>query len=226
VAQKSELDSLVAQKDINVNADDIGGLVDLIGRSTQEIVDLEKKRKSLEILKCEESAYFNLIIARDKIQDQINLMSSPSTRGDLGFLEARMKLKELTVKWLDILDTKNVSRNIQVEPDLKMLFGGEPFDAIKGSTKVRIVLAVHAAMFELYLESNVREMRFLIFDTPRQHEMHTTDLNNYLLELKRMAALKDAQIVFSSTEYRYGCDSNDLEWTPQFPGAKQPMYLG
>ena len=224
--RKATLDSLVTQRSVNIGLDDISSLVDLIGRTTQEIVDLEKKRKSLEILKYEESIYFNLTVSRDEIQDKINQISTPSNRGDLGFLEVRVKLKNLTVKWLDILGTENVSRNIQIEPDLKMFFGGEAFDAIKGSTRVRIVLAVHAAMFEIYLEGNSREMRFLIFDTPRQHEMHTNDLDRYLVALKTMAAENNAQIIFSSTEYRYGCDSNDVEWIPKFPSKTQPMYLG
>lgn len=225
-AQQVELEALHQQREANATKDDIGGLVDVIRRVTQQIFELEKEKKTLEILAQEERNYIELLGGRDTLLDRISLLSSSSGQSDLEFKKLRLKLKELTVKWLDILGTKNVSRNISIDNNLDFLFGTEKLGPITGSTKIRIVLAVHAALFEAYLENRQHPFRFLILDTPRQHEMHTADLDNFITALKRLSKAKDAQVIFSTTDYRYVCDEGDMEWAPEFDGVEQMMYLG
>ena len=89
-----------------------------------------------------------------------------------------------------------------------------------------MILAVHAALFEQYLTDASRPFRFLILDTPRQQDMQTGDLAQYLGELSRLCERENAQFVISSTEYRHPKGAADIEWLADFEGFAQPMYLG
>ncbi|WAW01137.1 hypothetical protein NB644_09325 [Oxalobacter formigenes] len=206
--------------------DDIKSLVDVIGRLTEEIFELERERKSIEVVNKYKTSYFNKIVERDKILDLIGSMSANVGVSDIEYTKIRLKFKEFIIKWLDILGTKNISRDIIVENDLKIIFGKEKINSIKGSTKVRVILAVRAAFFELYLNDKNRQFRFLILDTPRQHEIHEEDINNFMINLKNLASDKDAQIIFSSTSYHYNIDNNDEKWEPAFNRDNTSMYLG
>jgi len=114
--------------------------------------------------------------------------------------------------------------------NLRFTFGGETLDAIGGggssSTTIRLVLAIHAALLEEYLSDRSRPFRFLILDTPKQEEIHTSDLARYLTELEKMCEANDAQLLFSSTEYDHPTGPKDRRWLPSYRGPDKPMYLG
>ncbi|MFI5443732.1 hypothetical protein [Polaromonas sp. UC242_47] len=222
---KSDLEEISKKIHSNRTANDVSSLVDLVGRLTQEIFALEKSRAQLETLQKQNNLYLDLLNRRKNLQEEIGSSSSSYER-DIEYSKFRMALKGEIVRWLDILRTKNVSRNVNIDSDLNIDFGGERLDPIKGSTKIRVVLAIHAAFFQLYLQDRTRGFRFLILDTPRQHEMDPADLLNYLDELKHVASKHNAQIVISSTDFRFKCGVADAEWTPQFQGPEQNMYLG
>ncbi|WP_214347240.1 hypothetical protein [Pseudomonas congelans] len=130
-------------------------------------------------------------------------------------------------EWLDILNSKNISRDIRIDSDLKPILGTEKLGIIKGSSKARTVLAFHAALFELCTNDPLSPFRVLVFDTPRQQEIHWEDLDAYIQALKAVALRNNAQVIFSTTSYQYTIDQNtDKEWLPKFTGDEQPMYLG
>lgn len=223
--QQDELNFVVAKIKQQSSASGVDDLVTAIQQMTQEVYSIERAKASIDILKNEKATLLKLQNDRERLQDRIGNLSTGG-RSDHEFNRLRARLHTLVVKWLDILETKNVSRNVEIDLDFKFRFGGEAFDAIKGSTKTRVVLAVHAAMFELYLEDKSRQFRFLILDTPKQHEIHTSDLARYLSSLAAMCDEADGQFVVSSTEFRYPVAEGDSEWMPKFPGTTQPMYLG
>ena len=223
--QQDELNFVVAKIKQQSSASGVDDLVTAIQQMTQEVYSIERAKASIDILKNEKATMLKLQNDRERLQDRIGNLSTGG-RSDHEFNRLRARLHTLVVKWLDILETKNVSRNVEIDLDFKFRFGGEAFDAIKGSTKTRVVLAVHAAMFELYLEDKSRQFRFLILDTPKQHEIHTSDLARYLSSLAAMCDEADGQFVVSSTEFRYPVAEGDSEWMPKFPGTTQPMYLG
>lgn len=223
--QKAELKSIGDSIQHNKQESNISALVDAVRRLTQELIELEKRRAQLEMLDKQNGIYVALTLLRSEIQAKLDLISSGGER-DLDFSKFKIELKGEIVRWLDILKTKNVSRNVTIENNLRIDFGGESLDVIKGSTKIRIILAIHAALLQLFLKDRSRSFRFLILDTPKQHEIHTDDLLSYINELKKLVSLHDAQIVLSSTDFRYSCDSADAEWEPLFSGTEQNMYLG
>ncbi|KVQ42519.1 hypothetical protein WK03_20340 [Burkholderia cepacia] len=121
-------------------------------------------------------------------------------RADNEFNKLRLTLRELTVKWMQTLDTQNVSTNVDIDLNLRFTFGGETLDVIgsggSSSTTIRLVLAIHAALLEAYLSDKSRPFRFLILDTPKQEELHTADLARYLTELEKMCEANDAHLSF------------------------------
>jgi len=203
----------------------IAGMVEVIRRLTLELIESEKLLSRVVGLKQQVALYDGLVTERAKVQDRLDLASSGGEL-DLPFSRFKVALKEKVVRWLDVLKTPNVSRNVTIENDLSIRFGGESIDVIKGSTKIRIVLAIHAALYELYLEDITHPFRFLIFDTPKQHEIHTDDLLHYFEELRKVVAPRNGQVIVSSTDFRFPCTAADREWLPLYQGPEQAMYLG
>jgi hypothetical protein len=203
----------------------IGSIVEAIRRLTLEHIESEKLLAKVLGLHEQTKQYNALVVARTETQDRLGLLETGGTT-DLNFSKFKVNLKEKIVKWMDILKTPNVSRNVTIENDLDIRFGKESIPIIKGSTKIRLVLSIHAALFELNLERQDASFRFLIMDTPKQHEVHTDDLLRFLDELKRLVEDKDGQVIVSSTDFRYPCADGDKEWVPLFNGPEQSMYLG
>jgi hypothetical protein len=201
-------------------------LVTAVHALTKQLVDTESERASIEAVRAERSKLFRLEQERSRIQDNIEQLSA-SGRSDVEFNKLRLRLKELTVKWMDVLETQNVSRDIDIDLDFRFRFNGESLDAISGSsTKIRIVLAIHAALFEQYISEPTNQFRFLILDTPKQQELHTSDLSNYLTQLANICFANNAQLILSSTEYDHPTQQSDERWLPMYEGSHHPMYLG
>jgi phosphatidylserine decarboxylase len=204
-------------------------LVTVVQSLTKQLVGVQSELARISALKDERSKLFKLEQERDRIQDRIEGLSKTG-KADHAFNELRRKLRELTVKWMDMLDTTSVSRNVEIDLNLRFTFGGETLETIgsggTSSTTSRLVLAIHAALLEAYLADKTRPFRFLILDTPKQDELHTADLARYLSELEKICEANDAQLLFSSTEYDHPTAKQDKRWLPTYRGPEKPMYLG
>lgn len=204
-------------------------LVTAVQALTKQLIGAQSELTRISGLKEERSKLFKLERERDRIQDRIEGLTNTG-RADNAFNELRRKLRELTVKWMDMLDTTSVSRNVDIDLNLRFTFGGETLETIgsggTSSTTSRLVLAIHAALLEAYLADNTRPFRFMILDTPKQDELHTADLARYLTELEKMCEANDAQLLFSSTEYDHPTAKQDKRWLPKYRGPEKPMYLG
>ncbi len=204
-------------------------LVTAVQALTRQLVTAQSELARIAGLKDERSKLFRLERERDRIQDRIEELANTG-RADQAFNELRRKLRELTVKWMDTLDTTSVSRNVDIDLNLRFTFGGETLETIgsggTSSTTSRLVLAIHAALLEAYLADENSPFRFLILDTPKQDELHTADLARYLTELEKMCEAHNAQLIFSSTEYDHPTAKQDMRWLPTYCGPEKPMYLG
>ena len=201
------------------------GIVEAIRLLTTEHIEAEKLLAKVLAFHGQLQQHNKLVTTRDEVQDRLGLLETGGET-DLTFSKFKVALKEKIIKWMDILKTPNVSRNVSIENNLDIRFGTESLSIIKGSTKIRLVLSIHAALFEINLEKQSAPFRFLIMDTPKQHEIHTDDLLHFLSELNQLAAEKDGQIMVSSTDFKYPCGVKDREWRPVFNGPEQAMYLG
>lgn len=222
---REERQTLVGKLD-SPSTSGVDKLVTAVQALTKQLVDAQAELGRIAALKDERSKLFKLEEERDRIQGRIDGLTNTG-RADIGFNKLRLKLRELTVKWMNTLDTHNVSRNVDIDLGLRFTFNGEGLDLFGGSsTKIRLVLAIHAALFEAYVSEPSRPFRFLILDTPKQQELHTADLAKYLAELEKMCEANDAQLLLSSTEYDHPTAPQDMRWLPMYTGREKHMYLG
>lgn len=205
----------------------VTSLIAAISSLTRSIIDRQGKKEVMERIESERHDYVQLLNKRRGFQGDISSFDG-GTGGlnDIRILEFRNSYRKKIIEWLDVLSTKNVSRNITVDSDFNVLFGKEKLSQFSGSTLLRTVLALRAAFFELFISMRCTSIEFLIFDTPRQHDIETKDFAAFIARLKSICKDNRAQIVFSTTEYQYSAAEGDIEWQPEFTGFEQPMYLG
>lgn len=221
---KSERQELIARLDSENNAG-VDQLVAAVHALTKNLIETQLELGKIIALQSERFKLFDLEQERERIQARIDNLTN-TNRTDHQFNKLRFQLRELVVKWMDVLETKNVSRNIEIDLDLRFKFDSESLDLFSGSTKIRLVLAIHAAIFEAYISEPSRPFRFMILDTPKQQELHTADLSKYLIELENLCEAKNAQLIISSTEYDHPTGLLDKRWLPLYRGVDHPMYFG
>lgn len=204
----------------------IDGIMETMTELNKAVFALQSQADSAEHLEKEQASYVELLNERERVQNDLASIGGVDGASDIRLLQLRRDLHDKILFWLDTLHTKNVSREVHVDNDFGVRFGEEKIRAFRGSTLVRVILAIRAALFELYTRDPANRFRFFILDTPRQQDIEAIDLGNFIGNLKELAMRNQAQIIFSTTEYHYECDAQDREWTPQYPGPEQKMFLG
>lgn len=218
--------SIISSKIKNTkDQDSTNQLISSIQSITKELIETEQALIKIDRLKEERAKQLDFENRRIEIQDRIATLEN-NARSDLEFNKLRLGIRDLIVKWMNILNTPNTSREVDIDLNFGIRIGSEPIRRFTGSTRSRLILAVHAAIFEQYLQDPQKPFRFLILDTPKQHELNSDDLSAFLTALQEVCKNLKGQILFSATEYRHPIGSSDIEWTPQFPGKEQLMYLG
>lgn len=208
------------------NDSQTASLISAISSLTRSIIDRQHKKEVMGRIESEKKCYVQLLNRRRGLQGDISSFEGGARSSDIRIFEFKNAYRKKIIEWLDVLSTKNVSRNIAVDADFNVIFGREKLSQFSGSTLLRTVLALRAAFFELFISMGCASIEFLIFDTPRQHDIETKDFAAFITRLKKICKDNRAQIVFSTTEYHYNAAEGDIEWKPEFPGFEQPMYLG
>lgn len=237
---KSDLDGIIfdmdnvsaAIEELKLNLDSsskdnsINTLVNTISKLTKSLIDLQRDKETAERIAQEKSVFAELLSQRENVNNDIAAMEGGGGNIDVRIIEFKRDYKQKVIRWLDILQTHNVNREIKIDSDFGILFGDEQYSQFSGSTLLRVVLAMRAAFFDLYISKDLGSLNFLIFDTPKQHDIETEHFGAFINELKNLVSGTDYQIVFSTTEYHYETNDSDKEWTPLFPGDEQLMFLG
>ena len=226
--QKANLEELVQtiidERNASLEKSEVSALVDTISKIMNQIFELQSQRSDIKKVEILESKHFQIITDRNKALEKHQSFSND--RNSIpGLLKLKADLRQYFLNWLDELNTNNISRDITFKDDFTPYLGSETISHLKGSTRTRAVLAYHAALLELMAKHDSFCFRFLILDTPKQHEIHNDDLNRYVKSLKKLCNSNDIQVVFSTTEYHYEGDDHDIEWNPKFHGEKQLMFL-
>lgn len=221
---QKQLEALVDERNLVVKSSEISAVVEAISSLKERVFELQLQKNELDKVASLEKNYVKMIYERDKALDFYLSFGSESSHS-VAIVEARSALRELFLEWLDTIHTVNISKDITFKNDFIPMLGVEAVSQLKGSTRFRAVLAYHAAIIELMVKRGFLPFRFLILDTPKQHEIPDVDLDRYFNRLKSMGASYGLQIVFSSTEYHYALGNEDKEWTPQYPGEEQNMFL-
>lgn len=223
-----DIETLNKERENAVDDDGVSALVESIHISLSEIVSLEIKKRELENISVLEEKYMAAERERDNAISKQESLSSGINKSSIELIRFQSNLKSSISNWKNVINTKNVSDNIDLYDGFKASFGGEKLNQIKGSTKLRVVLAYHAALFEQIVKSNPMGIRFLILDTPRQHDISAEDLDQFIKALKVLADENNVQVVFSTTEYKYESGNGDKDWLPSYDDESfgQTMYLG
>lgn len=221
---ESVIKSIVDERNASIEKSEISALVEVISELKSQIFELQSQLSELDKLESLEQKLFEIKNERNSAYEKYRAMGT-SNSSSPELLKLRSRLGQLLIKWVDRLRTKNISKDISFTDDFKPVLGAENVSQLKGSTRIRVVLAYHAALFELIVERDDRPFAFLILDTPKQHEIHNDDLNEYMTALKLLAEKYDIQVVFSTTEYHYEGNRLDRDWIPKFPGKEQDMFL-
>lgn len=224
---QQQLQRLRSKRDQAIESEGISGVVDAVGELTESIVRLESDLSLAQRTKALVERLDITSQERTRANDSIDNLERRNRGGDHSMAELRSQLIPLTLKWLDILGTENFDRGILINNDLKFQFGKDQLRAFKGSTLVRIILAIHAALFEAYISRPGLRMSFMIFDTPNQQEISVEDLHRFMMRLKDLCVRHKAQVLFSSKDYHYSAlEEADKFIAPKYPGEKHSMYLG
>ena len=219
--QNSELEKALTE---SVNRSDASSLVETISTLKNQIFALQIKLADRKKITALEKKYFETIIKRDAALDLYESFSSDKSSNP-ALIKIRSDLRASFIRWLTVLGTKNISLDISYKDDFTPVLGPETVGQLKGSTKVRVVLAYHAAVLELLASRSESVLKILVLDTPKQHEIASEDLNRYMLALKDVSKKYGVQIIFSTTEYHYQIQNGDKEWTPKEPGEEQNMFF-
>ena len=216
-----------SREKLNVSKeDDAAGLVDATAIITERLISLRRELQMERQLHSEETQYVKDLDERSRTQDELGSLLRGSASVDLNLLRVKAAVEERLRHWLSVLHAVNMPKQVSIDTDFNVVLEGDSFKAIKGSTKTRVVLAVRTAMLEVLLRDASFSPRFFILDTPRQQDIKKDDFANYVVALKELSIKHDAQIVFSSSNYRYEPDAQDKDWPPAFEGVEQDMYLG
>lgn len=198
-----------------VNKSEFSAVIESITETKNKIFDLQIQLFEIERLEKLKEKQFEYIIARDKAREKYDSFSL-SNKPILSIVRFKSQLKVLYIKWLEILNTPNIDKDIVFDDDFKPIFGNEKIGQLRGSTLTRTILAYHSALFELMCVKEKLSFCFLIFDTPRQHELDNNHLDAYFKGLKELCINYNVQIIFSSSTYRYEVDDSDIDWVPKY----------
>jgi len=221
---ETQVSELVNERNATLEKSDISSLIDAISAIKNRVFDLQFQKEDIEKIQLLEKKYVEVLSKRGFALDKYQSFSSTGVSNP-DIIKLRADLRDKFLRWLDVLDTNNVSRDITFRDDFSPVLGTEVISQLKGSTRTRAVLAFHAALLELISSYEVDSFQFLILDTPKQHETHHCDLDQYIKELKKLTNSSGIQVIFSTTEYHYDGDEFDKEWVPVYPGKKQNMFL-
>lgn len=221
---KKELYSLIEKRQSSIKSEESRSSILLFNELEKKL--FEAKSELSDVLKVEEyeKRYIEALNGQESAQSKLNSFGKDNEKLT-DIVKIRLLLAKRLVKWLSVLKTRNVSFDIKYVNDFEPVFDGEPIQNLSGSTKIRVLLAYHAALLESILFQGGYSLPFLIFDTPKQHEIDSEDLDTFFKELKSLCSKFDVQVIFSTSEYHYVGDFIDLEYLPQYEGVSQKMYL-
>lgn len=224
IFEKSIEDLIFKRKEV-IEKSEINSILEAISELKNTIFSLNDQLNDIEKIDYLQDNLLKLKNRRNKAFELYSSLSKSEKTTIPSVLKIKSELRTLLIKWLNVLRTKNISLDISFSNDFMPILGSESINSLTGSTLTRAVLAFHASIMELLFKNNRGSFGFLIFDTPKQHEIHNIDLDNYIQELKKLCQEYSIQVIFSTTEYDYIGDGQDSKWTPVHQGKEQNMFL-
>jgi len=217
------VEELTSERQRSEQGSETAALVASVSNLKDRLFQLQTQLSEHNKLLIIETEYVALLNKRNTAVERFE--SFKSVRANTpDLVRIRADLRKSFINWLDELHTANVSRDITFRNDFEPIMGNEKISQLSGSTKVRAILAFHAALIE-GLVNEKSPIKLLVLDTPKQHEIHNDDLDRYFSALKKVCKKGGVQVIFSTTEYKYTGDDFDTTWEPRYDGQEQKMFL-
>jgi len=199
------------EKQAALEKSEISMLIDAISETKNQIFDLQNQLGEISKAEKLEKQHCEILRERDKAFEKYQSYSKLKEMIP-ALIKLKVELRKALLVWLDEIETSNISRDIAFKDDFTPLLGQETIGQLKGSTKTRAILAYHAAMLELLAQNTSASFAFMILDTPKQHEIHSDDLDKYFKALKNLCQEYDIQVIFSTKQLGRNCSD--------------PVYIG
>lgn len=207
-----------------IEEEDISSVIDAISEISSMLFKLQLEKNELNKIAILEDKYVEMLNKREYALDELSGLEK-NRQSIPRLAKIKTTIRDNFINWLKVLKTPNIDFNVTFENDFSPIMGYETLEQLKGSTKVRAILAYRTALIESMLELDCKSFMFAIFDTPKQHEIHYEDIDNFIMNLKSLSKKYNFQFIFSSTEYKYEGDIDDVLLTPKYPGEQHDMFL-
>lgn len=207
-------------------------LVAAIEVLTREASDISIRLDRLRMLDDERNRLMALTEQAQRATDQMTqLAGSRSFSGGSRLADARTLLGATTDKWLAALKTRHVGRDSQFDANLVPFIAGERFSVASsqsGSTRTRVVLALHAALIETSITMRGQHPPFLILDAPKQQELHPEDLAAFVTACEILFAEQRPpfQLIVGAKEQDIFVRAPSAIWRPTFKSDDGLHFLG
>lgn len=193
---------------------------------TRELANVSRSIALSEAIAAERTARDQLSERRNGVHADLTNHDDADARRRKSVTAAATSLGNAIRRWMTTLNANDAA--IGVDDALRVTYAGKVLSDTKGpsgSSRLRLILAYHAALLETSFELGGAHPRLLLFDAPKQHELNPEDFAAYMAELRRVFAEKNVQIVLSART-DVPMHEGDVVWKPQFPGEKHAWYLG
>ena len=224
------LEAKRGERDRAVNASPQAEVMGKLNTLTKELVDVELRLAKFQQYAAERQKFERLLDQREQAVATVAETRPTGIRGASAVDDVRQMLSDAVQQWLITLGTQN-TRGARFDDDLVLYVDDAQFATTthqSGSTRTRIVLAFHAALLEVSLARGGNHPGWLLFDTPKQHELSQTDFDSYIDKLQLMAAKHPGrvQVVFSVADLKTQSQLGNEVWIPTFTVDGNPRFMG
>ena len=206
-------------------------LVSAIEALTREIADVSIRLDKLTTLEGERKRLGALIGQAQRATEVVEqLAGTRSSPGGTRLTDARTLFATATDKWLTALNTRHVSAT-HFDASLVPFIGDERFSissSQSGSTRTRVVLALHAALIETSILMHGYHPPFLILDAPKQQELHRSDLAAFVSACEALFGDQEPpfQLIVGAKEQDIFQHTPTEIWEPTFKSDEGLHFLG
>lgn len=199
---------------------------------TKDLARVASGIAALEQLDEARNEHVLLLLARDVAAEDIRNHDQTRRTRSAKMGEMRGLLQDALPRWLDVLKTNDLG-TVALDDALRLTIDGRVLTdrtGPSGSSRLRLVLAFHAARLEAALEGGGHHPGLLLFDAPKQHEIDPTHFAAYIGALRALAVRHPGRVqVVVSSRTEIPTVSGDRTWHPEYPptdGGSHPWFLG
>lgn len=207
-------------------------LVSAIEALTKEMSEVSLRLDRLVRLDRERQRLGALVEASNRaIEAVAALAGTRSASGGSRLNDARSLLANATQRWLAALNTRHVGPSVSFDSNLIPQVAGERFSIASsqsGSTRTRVVLALHAAFVETSIEMKGFCPPLLILDAPKQQELQPEDLAAFVTASEKLFKRERPpfQLVIGAKDQDIFAEVPSAVWEPVFRSGDGYHFLG